>query len=89
MQQALRKQKSWTELTLRRGKSPVAAKASAATIVGYHPKMISGARTQAGDVRTDSSDCVPSLSLHRGGRAVAGRQAILEIDGRGGSTWIE
>ena len=72
-----------------RGKGPIAAMDGAAGIVSYNPKMIRGTRTQAGDIRTDSPDRVPSLSLHRGGSAVAGRQAILEINRRGGSTWIE
>ena len=58
---------------LRRGKGPVAAVPGAVVVVSYDSEMISGARTQAVDVSTDSPDRVPSLGLHCGGRAVAGR----------------
>ena len=33
--------------------------------------------------------CVPGLTLHRGGLPVTGRGAVLEMNSRGQSMWIE
>src|SRR6266487_38651 len=63
MQQALRKQKSWTELTLRRRKSPVAAVPGACAVRGYDSEMVRGARSQPRDVRTNTLVRVPSPDL--------------------------
>src|ERR1051326_5901346 len=66
-----------------RGKYPVGAKTGAATVVSYDAKMIRGARGEAADVCTHGLDGVPSLSLHRSRRTVAGREPILERNSRG------
>ena len=51
--------------------------------------MVRGARTQARDVRTNTLVRVPSAKLGVNGVPVAGRGAILEIDGRGQAMRIE
>ena len=66
---------------LRRRKCLVAAAGGAGAVRGHDPKMISGARSQAADIRTDALIGVASLSLKRGGEPVASCRAILKIHG--------
>jgi hypothetical protein len=70
------------------GKRSVPTEGGPVAIGRYDAKMIRGACTQAGDVRTDILRRVPSLGLTRGGVPIAGRRSILKMHCRSQSMRI-
>ncbi len=72
----------------KRGKGPVATVPGAGSIGGYDSEMVSGAGSQATDVRTNTLERVPGLSMGGSRESVAGRCSILKIHAGGQSVGV-
>ena len=70
------------------GKGPVATGSGAGTIIGYDSEMISGAGSQASDVRTNTLGRVSGFSMGGSRESVAGGCSILKINTGGQSVGV-
>ena len=73
----------------KRGKGPVAAHSGTRAVTRDDSVMINRVRTQAADVGSNVQVRVPTATLWGGGKSVAGRGAVLEVNSCGQPMWID